>query len=76
MTLLLIGATGHVGAAILTEAAATSFHTPSAGEIFIVQKGVVHRPRADSEAKVLLIEPEGEPNSGDSDRAPSPKPRI
>lgn len=38
MTLLLIGATGHVGAAILTEAAATSFHTPSAGEIFIVQK--------------------------------------
>ncbi len=46
------------------------------GEIFIVPKGVVHRPRAKDEVKVLLIEPKGEPNSGDADRAPSPKPRI
>ena len=47
-----------------------------AGELFIVPKGVVHRPRATTECKVLLIEPKGEPNSGDSDRPPAPKPRI
>lgn len=47
-----------------------------AGELFVVPKGVVHRPRAEMEVKVLLIEPKGEPNSGDSDRAPAPKTRI
>jgi len=47
-----------------------------AGELFIVPKGVVHRPRAESEVKVLLIEPKGEPNSGDSSRAPAAKIRI
>ena len=47
-----------------------------AGEIVIVPKGVVHRPRAPQEVKVLLIEPKGEPNSGDSGRAPAPKTRI
>lgn len=47
-----------------------------AGELFIVPKGVVHRPRAENEVKVLLIEPKGEPNSGDSDRKPAPKPCI
>jgi len=46
------------------------------GEMFIVPKGVVHRPRAAEECKVLLIEPEGEPNSGDADRVPAPKPHI
>lgn len=48
----------------------------TAGEMFVVPKGVVHRPRAEGEVKVLLIEPKGEPNSGDSDREPAPKPRI
>lgn len=47
-----------------------------AGELFIVPKGIVHRPRAIDEVKVLLIEPKGEPNSGDADREPAPKPRI
>ena len=47
-----------------------------AGEMIVVPKGVVHRPRADAEVKVLLIEPKGEPNSGDADRVPAPKPRI
>lgn len=51
-------------------------HTVKAGELFVVPKGVVHRPRAKNEVKVLLIEPKGEPNSGDSDREPAPKPRI
>lgn len=46
------------------------------GELVIVPKGVVHRPSAEHEAKVLLIEPRGEPNSGDSGRAPADKPRI
>lgn len=50
--------------------------TIKAGELFVVPKGVVHRPRAKNEVKVLLIEPKGEPNSGDSDREPAPKPRI
>ncbi|WIV49762.1 cupin domain-containing protein [Marivivens sp. LCG002] len=50
--------------------------TVKAGELFIVPKGVVHRPRAESEVKVLLIEPKGEPNSGDSDREAAPKTRI
>ena len=46
------------------------------GEIVIVPKGVVHRPRAEEEVKVLLIEPKGEPNSGDADCTPAPKPHI
>ena len=35
------------------------------GELYVVPKGVMHRPVAPEEAKVLLIEPHGEPNSGD-----------
>ncbi len=46
------------------------------GELVIVPAGVVHRPRAEHAAKVLLIEPKGEPNSGDSDRPPAPKDKI
>jgi mannose-6-phosphate isomerase-like protein (cupin superfamily) len=45
------------------------------GEIVVVPRGVVHRPRAATEAKVLLIEPAGEPNTGDVATA-APKPRI
>ncbi len=47
-----------------------------AGELFVVPKGVVHRPRAEHEVKVLLIEPKGEPNSGDSEREAASKTRI
>lgn len=50
--------------------------TLGAGVLCVVPKGMVHRPRAVSEAKVLLIEPTGEPNSGDSDRPPASKPSI
>lgn len=46
------------------------------GDLIIVPRGVVHRPRAEEEVKVLLIEPAGEPNSGDADRAPAPKDHI
>ena len=37
-----------------------------AGELFIVPKGVEHRPVAHEEAHVLLIEPTGTPNTGDA----------
>lgn len=39
------------------------------GELCIVPKTVVHRPRAEKEAKVLLIEPAGLPNTGDEKTA-------
>jgi mannose-6-phosphate isomerase-like protein (cupin superfamily) len=38
----------------------------SAGELFVVPRGVEHRPRADEEAHVLLIEPRGTVNTGDA----------
>lgn len=50
-------------------------HTLGPGELCVVPKGVRHRPRAVSEAKVLLIEPKGTPNTGDAATA-APKPRI
>ena len=50
--------------------------TFGAGEMVVVPKGQIHRPRAEKEVKVLLIEPKGEPNSGDSDTPPAPKPHI
>ncbi len=37
----------------------------SAGEMFIVPKGVEHKPYAEDETKVLLIEPRGVLNTGD-----------
>ena len=37
----------------------------SPGQLFVVPKGVRHRPRAQAEAHILLIEPTGTPNSGD-----------
>jgi mannose-6-phosphate isomerase-like protein (cupin superfamily) len=36
------------------------------GELFVVPKGVEHRPVADEEAHILLIEPSGTPNTGDA----------
>lgn len=45
------------------------------GELCIVPSGMEHRPRAVSEARVLLIEPAGEPNTGDPATA-AKKPRI
>lgn len=35
------------------------------GQMFVVPRGVQHRPRALKEAHLLLIEPTGTPNSGD-----------
>jgi len=40
--------------------------TLSEGELFVVPKGVEHRPRAAKECHVLLIEPRGVVNTGDA----------
>jgi len=37
------------------------------GELFIVPRGVEHRPVAPGETEVLLFEPEGTLNTGDAD---------
>ena len=50
-------------------------HVLKAGDLFVVPKGVRHRPRAEREAKVLLIEPKGTPNTGDAATA-SAKPHL
>ena len=36
------------------------------GQLFVVPRGMRHRPRAREEAHLLLIEPTGTPNSGDA----------
>ena len=36
----------------------------SSGEMFVVPKGVEHKPYAENEVKLLLIEPRGVPNTG------------
>ena len=39
--------------------------TLSAGEMFVVPKGVEHKPVANSECKIMMIEPRGTNNTGD-----------
>jgi mannose-6-phosphate isomerase-like protein (cupin superfamily) len=39
------------------------------GEFFVVPRGVEHRPVAEEEAHLLLIEPVGTPNTGDEGTA-------
>ena len=39
------------------------------GELYVVPKGVEHRPMALEETHLLLIEPHGEPNTGDPSTA-------
>lgn len=42
------------------------------GEMFVVPKGIEHRPVADEEVHILLIEPTGTPNTGD-ERTAAPR---
>ena len=37
------------------------------GELLVVPKGVEHKPYADSECKIMLVEPRGVVNTGDAD---------
>jgi mannose-6-phosphate isomerase-like protein (cupin superfamily) len=45
------------------------------GELFVVPKGVEHRPEADEEAHVLLIEPMDTVNTGDAGGEMTAEPR-
>ena len=47
--------------------------TLRAGELFVVPKGVEHRPLAREEVHLLLIEPTGTPNTGDARTAAARK---
>ena len=47
-----------------------------AGDLFVVPRGVEHCPKADEEAHILLIEPEGTPNVGDADAEAAPEVEI
>jgi mannose-6-phosphate isomerase-like protein (cupin superfamily) len=38
----------------------------SAGEMFVVPKGVAHKPWAEQECHMLLVEPQGVRNTGDA----------
>ncbi len=49
--------------------------TLNPGELAVIPRGVQHRPVADSEAHILLIEPRGTPNTGDAATA-APKTAI
>jgi mannose-6-phosphate isomerase-like protein (cupin superfamily) len=40
------------------------------GEMFVVPRGVEHRPRSDDGAEILLIEPAGTVNTGDGPPGP------
>jgi len=37
----------------------------SAGEMYVVPRGVEHKPYAEEEVKLMLIEPRGVPNTGE-----------
>jgi mannose-6-phosphate isomerase-like protein (cupin superfamily) len=37
-----------------------------AGEMFVIPKGVEHKPVANSECKIMIVEPKGVVNTGDS----------
>ena len=47
--------------------------TLAPGELFIVPKGIEHRPVAREEVHLLLIEPTGTPNTGDAGTAAARK---
>jgi mannose-6-phosphate isomerase-like protein (cupin superfamily) len=46
------------------------------GELFVVPRGVEHCPRSDEGAEILLIEPLGTPNTGDSGIEAAPEVEI
>jgi mannose-6-phosphate isomerase-like protein (cupin superfamily) len=43
--------------------------TLNPGELYVVPRGIKHRPVAEEEAHLLLIEPTGMPNTGDAETA-------
>lgn len=41
--------------------------TLNSGEMFVIPKGVEHKPVAINECKIMIVEPKGVVNTGDSD---------
>jgi mannose-6-phosphate isomerase-like protein (cupin superfamily) len=41
----------------------------AAGEMYVVPKGVKHKPSAQAECQILLVEPKGVVNTGDTESA-------
>ncbi|MDO6488631.1 cupin domain-containing protein [Colwellia sp. 6_MG-2023] len=41
--------------------------TLNSGEMFVIPKGVEHKPVANNECKIMIVEPKGVVNTGDSD---------
>ena len=39
----------------------------NAGEMYVVPKGVMHKPHAENECKIMLVEPRGVINTGDAE---------
>ena len=39
----------------------------NAGEMYVVPKGIQHKPYSDEECKILLVEPNGVVNTGEAD---------
>ena len=39
----------------------------STGEMYVIPKGVEHKPYAENECHVMLVEPKGVVNTGDND---------
>jgi mannose-6-phosphate isomerase-like protein (cupin superfamily) len=39
--------------------------TLSSGELFVIPKGIEHKPVANKECKIMIIEPKGVVNTGD-----------
>jgi mannose-6-phosphate isomerase-like protein (cupin superfamily) len=46
------------------------------GDLYVVPRGVEHCPRSDDGAEILLIEPSGTPNTGDSGVEAAPEDEI
>jgi mannose-6-phosphate isomerase-like protein (cupin superfamily) len=46
------------------------------GELFVVPRGLEHCPDASEETEVLLIEPDGTPNTGDAGGTMTVEPRM
>ena len=46
------------------------------GELFVVPRGVEHCPDAAEATEVLLIEPDGTPNTGDAGGSMTTEPRV
>jgi mannose-6-phosphate isomerase-like protein (cupin superfamily) len=46
------------------------------GQLYVVPKGVEHRPVAEGDVSVVLVEPEGTVNTGDAGGRSGPHPRT